>query len=207
MYFIWIITALQQGIVGFKKYVDRNTPPLPPHFTPPLISEQPLPTPETCSYTYQHRARVAYILRNLFLTSVGISLATMILLHAKFETDAFAISAGIFFYGSIARGLAWVAYRNLRRIRFYVGTSGLIAQYPSLPTLVARWSDIACISVEPNKRIEVELWDRTKYVVICPKPARKETGRMIQAHLQPERYAKADQLVRQWAIVCAPVQN
>jgi hypothetical protein len=52
--FFWLVAALQQGVDAYKKYREKNAPKLPPHFTPPSIADQPIPTPETSNMSIGH---------------------------------------------------------------------------------------------------------------------------------------------------------
>jgi hypothetical protein len=107
--------------------------------------------------------------------------------------------------GLMGAFICWAQYRYFSKIRYCVGPSGLISQYPASPPLIARWVDIFEIGIreinERTKRLDVELWDRSKYMVICLKEEpRKAIALHIHSHLTPEQYAKADQFIRQWAL-------
>jgi len=198
---LFLFTALEQGIQGIKKYRARNAPPLPPRFAPPSTSEQPIPTPETSTYVYRPstRGRKSFGIGFLVLMVIGILGMTFL-----WSDLAVVISWVMVCVGLMGAFICWAQHKYLSKLLYCVGPHGLISQHPACQTLIARWVDIFEIRIleirAGTKHLNVELWDRSKYMVICPKAGRKETARLITAHLDPEQYAKADQLVRQWAI-------
>jgi hypothetical protein len=204
MYFLWLMAAAQQGVNAIKKYREKNAPVLPPHFIPPRTSDQPIPTPETSTYVYRPSTRSR---RNLGIVFVVLLVAGISGMAFSWSDIAVVISWVTVGVGMMGAFICWVQYKHLSKLLYCVGPDGLISQHPhpAYPTLIARWVDIFEINIlvidnVNTKRLNVELWDRTKYVVICPAAGRKETSRLINSHLTSEKFTKAEQLLRQWEI-------
>ena len=126
-------------------------------------------------------------------------LAAMLFLDSIMNDLCAEISWLALCIGVMGAWISWLQYQYRKRLLYCVGPHGLIFQHPGSPTLIARWVDVSEFGLELN-RLKIELWDRTKYMVVCPKAGRKESARLIKVHLAPEKYAKADQLIRQWEI-------
>jgi|GEM_PF-5597215 len=203
MELFWIIAVLQQGINAFKKHREKNAPVLPPHFTPPPTSEQPIPTPETCTYVYRPPTRGRRNFGIGFLVMLVVGISGM----AFFGSSDLGpqISLPMIGVGLFGAFICWVQYQYLSKLLYCVGPRGLISRNPAYPTLIARWVDIFEVNVlDTNnvrtKHLNVEMWDRENHLIICPEAGRKETSRLINLHLTPEKFTKAEQLLRQWEI-------
>jgi len=199
--FFWLAAAIQQGVNAFKKYREKHAPVLPPHFKPPSTVDEPIPTPETSTYVYRRSTRGRRNFGIAFLVLMVIGTVGMSLLWSDL---AIVISWCMVGVGMMGAFICWVQYRYLSKLLHCVGPDGLISQHPNLPILIARWSDIFEISIHEinpeNRHLNIELWDRSKYMVICPEAGRKETSRLIELYLPSEKYAKADQFLRQWRL-------
>jgi hypothetical protein len=196
MSFVWLVALLQQGVNGINKFREKKAPVLATHFTPPSTSDVPIPTRETSIYVYSPSTRINRNLGIAFLILAVIGFTVMMsLINDTLSGDG----AGGMFVGVMGAWICFLQYRFRKRLLYCIGPNGLVSQYPGCETLVARWVDIYQISVE-RKHLSVELWDRTKYTVVCPKAGRKETANLIQTSLERPKYAKAEQLVRKWTL-------
>ena len=198
MYFPWLATAVQQGVNAVKKYREKNAPVLPPHFTPPPISESPIPTPESCTYVYHPSPRIARIINASLWIASGVGLILLIIFANSRYEGLVATSSAVFFFGWFFGIFSLAAYRKIKGTLFCVGKDGLISKSPPLDPLIARWSEIFEISAGENERLGIELWDRSTYKVDCPNQGRKETVKMMRAYLPQDRYEQAEQRIRQW---------
>jgi hypothetical protein len=196
MFLFGALSFLQQWFAGIKK---RREKALPVHFTPPSIADQPIPTPETSTFVYRRSTRGRRNLGIAFLALLVVGISGMAFLWSDV---AFVISWCMVCVGLMGAFICWVQYNYLRRILYCVDPHGLISQHPACTTLIARWADIFEISIHEinakTRHLNVELWDRSQYMVICPAAGRKETVRVMRACLPRDRYAQAEQLIRQW---------
>jgi len=198
--FLWLTAPIQQGFDAFKKYREKHDPVQPPHFEPPSTAGQPIPTSETSTFVYRPNIRINRILGIAFFVLSIIGFAGMTFLG----NGAGEISWTMACVCMMGAWVCFLQYGFRKRLLYCVGPDGLISQHPACPTLIARWSDIFEIRAgeisSGKKRLNIEIWDRSTYMVICPDAGRKETARMIEAHLAPNKYLKAEQLLRKWTL-------
>ena len=200
---LWLIGIVQSVGSQIKKYRQRKIEALGPHFVPPPLSDKPLPTTENSSFVYKISTKISKRCCICFAILSVLSMIVMsVLMNSRVFVDSetlveiplFGVSFG--FMGAIFSGMRYLSVKNYL---YCVGPEGIVSKRPSNPTIVLRWVEVHALRAESG-RLQIEMYDRSKSLIICPNAGKKETARMICSQLSAEKYMRAEQLLRGWQV-------